>query len=286
MSEHKAKLPLEAIRHAVAEALNEDVGEGDITAALLPATMRARAHVISRQDAVLCGAPWFDEVYAQLDTGVEVRWQARDGERVASDQLLCTLHGPARAILTGERTALNFLQLLSGTATAAARFSAVVTGTGAVILDTRKTLPGLRAAQKYATRCGGCVNHRMGLYDGVLIKENHIAVAGGIAPAIVEARRQRADLSIEVEVETLTQLEEALAAGADIALLDNFELEELREAVRINAGRARLEASGGIGIDNVREIAETGVDRISIGAITKDVQAVDLSMRFEPASDS
>lgn len=264
----------------VALALAEDVGGGDLTAALIPETARAEATVISREDAVLCGTAWFDAVFRQLDPRVDIDWQATDGERVQPDQPLCTLRGPARALLTGERTALNFLQALSGTATLARRFADTVAGTGAVILDTRKTLPGLRLAQKYAVRCGGCRNHRIGLFDAVLIKENHIMAAGSIRNAIATARRLHPGVTVEVEVENLAELEEALAARPDIVMLDNFDLAALVEAVRITARRVKLEASGNVNFDTVRKIAETGVDYISIGGLTKDVRAIDLSMRF------
>lgn len=264
----------------VALALAEDVGGGDLTAALIPETARAEATVISREDAVLCGTAWFDAVFRQLDPRVSIDWQATDGERVQPGQPLCTLRGPARALLTGERTALNFLQALSSTATLARRFADTVAGTGAVILDTRKTLPGLRLAQKYAVRCGGCRNHRIGLFDAVLIKENHIMAAGSIRNAIAAARRLHPGVTVEVEVENLAELEEALAARPDIVMLDNFDLAALVEAVRITARRVKLEASGNVNFDTVRKIAETGVDYISIGGLTKDVRAIDLSMRF------
>lgn len=264
----------------VALALAEDVGGGDLTAALIPETAQAEATVISREDAVLCGTAWFDAVFRQLDPRVDIDWQATDGERVQPGQPLCTLRGPARALLTGERTALNFLQALSSTATLARRFADTVAGTGAVILDTRKTLPGLRLAQKYAVRCGGCRNHRIGLFDAVLIKENHIMAAGSIRNAIAAARRLHPGVTVEVEVENLAELEEALAARPDIVMLDNFDLAALVEAVRITARRVKLEASGNVNFDTVRKIAETGVDYISIGGLTKDVRAIDLSMRF------
>jgi nicotinate-nucleotide pyrophosphorylase (carboxylating) len=268
----------------VSRALEEDLGRGDLTAALIPANRTAQAQVITRDDAVLCGQPWFDEVFRQLDRRVRVEWAVRDGEAIRANQLLCTLEGPARALLTGERTALNFLQTLSGTATVTRRYVEAVAGTRTAILDTRKTLPGLRTAQKYAVRCGGGENHRMGLYDAILIKENHVAAAGSVANAVRLSRLNApTGVTVEVEVETIEQLREALAAGADRLLLDNFSLKRLREAVAETAGRAKLEASGGITIDNIRAIAETGVDSISIGALTKHVRAVDLSMRFNPS---
>lgn len=265
----------------VALALAEDIGSGDLTAALIPAQAQAEATVISRETAVLCGVAWFDAVFRQLDSSIQVQWQASDGQRVAPNQLLCTVRGPARALLTGERTALNFLQSLSGTATLARRYADLVAGTGATILDTRKTVPGLRLAQKYAVRCGGCQNHRIGLFDAVLIKENHIMAAGSITKAIVMSRRLHPRVKVEVEVENLAQLQEALTARPDIVMLDNFNLTTLAEAVRLTARQLKLEASGNVNFDTVRAIAETGVDYISIGGLTKDVRAVDLSMRFK-----
>ena len=265
----------------VALALAEDIGNGDLTAALIPESAQAEATVISREYAVLCGSAWFDAVFRQLDPRIHVGWQAADGDRIAPDQLLCTLHGPARPLLTGERTALNFLQLLSGVATLASRFADAVAGSDATILDTRKTLPGLRLAQKYAVRCGGCQNHRIGLFDAVLIKENHIMAAGSISEAIATARRLHPGVTVEVEVENLAELQEALVAQPDIVMLDNFDLAAMREAVRITAHQLKLEASGNVNFDTVRQIAATGVDYISIGGLTKDVRAVDLSMRFQ-----
>lgn len=270
------------IERNVAVALAEDVGAGDLTAMLIAPDVRAQARVISRVDAILCGTPWFDAAFLQLDRSVSVLWSARDGDAVRPNQLLCELSGPARALLTGERTALNFLQLLSGVATVASVYAKAVAGTRARIVDTRKTLPGLRIAQKYAVRTGGASNHRTGLYDGILIKENHIAAAGGIRASLEHAHRiAPPGVWTQIEVENLQQLEEALAAGARMVLLDNFDLDAMREAVRINRGRAELEASGGVTLETVRAIAETGVDRISIGSLTKDVQAIDLSMRFQ-----
>lgn len=265
----------------VALALAEDIGSGDLTAALIPESTQAEATVISREHAVLCGAAWFDAVFQQLDPRIHVAWQAADGDRITPDQLLCTLRGPARPLLTGERTALNFLQLLSGVATLARRFADAVAGSGSTILDTRKTLPGLRLAQKYAVRCGGCQNHRIGLFDAVLIKENHIMAAGSISEAIATARRLHPGVTVEVEVENLAELQEALVAQPDIVMLDNFDLAAMREAVRITAHQLKLEASGNVNFDTVRQIAATGVDYISIGGLTKDVRAVDLSMRFQ-----
>jgi nicotinate-nucleotide pyrophosphorylase (carboxylating) len=271
------------LSETVARALAEDVGSGDVTAALLPADARSRARVISREPAVICGRAWFDEVFRQLDRSVQVAWRVADGAAVAPGDTLCEITGPTRALLTGERTALNFLQTLSGTATAARRYAEAVAHTRARVLDTRKTLPGLRSAQKFATRCGGCLNHRMGLYDLVLIKENHILAAGSIAAALAAARRLFPALEVEVEVEDLPELDQALAAGADIVLLDNFDLAGLRAAVQRAAGRVRLEASGNVDLENVSAFAETGVDYISVGSLTKHVRAVDLSMRFLPA---
>jgi len=269
----------------VARALAEDVGGGDLTAALVPAGRTGRATVITREPAVLCGRPWFDEVFRQLDPAVRVHWAADEGADVAPNQLLCRLEGPARSLLTGERSALNFLQTLSGTATVTRRYAAVVAGLHCRILDTRKTLPGLRRAQKYAVRCGGGSNHRMGLYDGILVKENHIMAAGSIAAAVTAARASGARVPVEVEVETLDELRQALDAGADMALLDEFSLDDLRAAVAMSRshprGPIKLEASGSVTFETLRAIAETGVDFVSIGSLTKHVRAVDLSMRFE-----
>jgi len=264
----------------VALALAEDVGSGDLTAALIPESAQAEATVISREHAVLCGAAWFDAVFQQLDPRISRAWQAADGDRIVPDQVLCTLRGPARPLLTGERTALNFLQLLSGVASLAQRFADAVAGSGATILDTRKTLPGLRLAQKYAVRCGGCQNHRIGLFDAVLIKENHIMAAGSISQAIAVARRLHPGVTVEIEVENLAELHEALVARPDIVMLDNFDLAAMSEAVKIVDHQLKLEASGNVNFDTVRQIAATGVDYISIGGLTKDVRAVDLSMRF------
>ncbi|HTY04865.1 MAG TPA: carboxylating nicotinate-nucleotide diphosphorylase [Rhodocyclaceae bacterium] len=264
----------------VSAALLEDIGGGDLTALLTPAGHQAMGTVITRQDAVLAGQAWFDACFEQLDPAVEIEWHANDGERVKAGQTLCEIRADTRALLTAERTALNFLQLLSGTATTTRRYVDVVTGTRARIVDTRKTLPGLRLAQKYAVRCGGGNNHRLGLYDGILVKENHIIAAGGIPQALEKARQiANGDIFIQVEVETLAQLAEALAHGARMILLDNMDLAQMREAVAAADGRAELEASGGVKLDTVRAIAETGVDRISIGGLTKDLRAVDLSLR-------
>ncbi|RMP34876.1 Nicotinate-nucleotide pyrophosphorylase [Pseudomonas syringae pv. antirrhini] len=264
----------------VRRALLEDVGSGDITAQLIPAERLAKATIISRDAAVIAGTAWVDTVFRQLDPRVAVHWQVVDGERVSPDQALFHLEGPARSLLTGERSALNFLQMLSGVATRAKYFADIVAGTQVKLLDTRKTLPGLRMAQKYAVTCGGCHNHRIGLYDAFLIKENHIAACGGIAQAVTAAHRIAPGKPVEVEVESLGELKQALDAGADIIMLDELSLDDMREAVRLTAGRALLEASGGINDDTLRVIADTGVDYISIGAMTKDVKAVDLSMRL------
>jgi nicotinate-nucleotide pyrophosphorylase (carboxylating) len=269
------------IEQDVHHALAEDIGTGDITAQLVPADRQASAQVISREAAVICGRNWFETVFHHIDNRVHVHWQVQDGEQVSPGQVLCHLEGPARALLSGERAALNFLQTLSGTATLAQRYAAQTTDLATRILDTRKTIPGLRRAQKYAVHCGGCHNHRAGLYDAFLIKENHIAATGSIAAAVRAARELHGDLSVEVEVENSDQLQQALDAGADRILLDNFTPDAIRAAVAQTAGKAQLEASGGITLDNVRHYAETGVDFISIGALTKDVRAVDLSMRFE-----
>ncbi|MFA0997051.1 MULTISPECIES: carboxylating nicotinate-nucleotide diphosphorylase [Pseudomonas syringae group] len=264
----------------VRRALLEDVGSGDITAQLIPAERLAKATIISRDAAVIAGTAWVDAVFRQLDPRVAVHWQVVDGECVSPNQALFHLEGPARSLLTGERSALNFLQMLSGVATRAKYFADIVAGTQVKLLDTRKTLPGLRMAQKYAVTCGGCHNHRIGLYDAFLIKENHIAACGGIAQAVTAAHRIAPGKPVEVEVESLGELKQALDAGADIIMLDELSLDDMREAVRLTAGRARLEASGGINDDTLRVIADTGVDYISIGAMTKDVKAVDLSMRL------
>jgi nicotinate-nucleotide pyrophosphorylase (carboxylating) len=267
----------------VALALAEDIGGGDVTAALIPVERAGRATIVTREDAVLCGIQWADATFAQLDGAVRLRWAAAEGARIAPGQVLAELSGPARSLLTGERTALNFLQLLSATATAAQRYAARIAGSGCRLLDTRKTLPGLRTAQKYAVRVGGGTNHRMGLYDAVLIKENHIVAAGSIAAAVGRARAAGDAVPIEVEVETLAELQQAIDAGADIALLDDFPLQLLEQAVAVNRAARRplrLEASGGVDLDSIGAIAATGVDFVSVGAITKHVRAVDLSMRF------
>ncbi len=270
-----------AIEANVAAALAEDMGAGDLTAQLIPADRRAHATLITRQDAVLCGTPWFEACFKRLDPNLQIHWLAREGDRVSANTLLCEIDGNARAILSAERPAMNFLQTLSATATATRRCVDAIAGTKVVIMDTRKTLPGLRIAQKYAVTIGGGANQRIGLFDGILIKENHIAAAGGIAQVMAAAKKLAPPgVSIQIEVENLDELRQALEAGATLVLLDNFSVEQMREAVRFTAGRAQLEASGGITFEGLREIAETGVDRISIGGLTKNVQAVDLSLRI------
>lgn len=272
------------LANQVEAALREDLGAGDVTATLVPAAQRVHGGVITREPAVLCGRAWVDETFWQLDPKVQLTWRAADGERVAAQQLIFAIAGPARPVLSGERTALNFLQLLSGTATTARRFVDAVAGTRCQILDTRKTVPGLRTAQKYAVRCGGARNHRMGLFDQVLIKENHIAAAGSLTGAIEAARRDAAGIAIEVEVETLGELQEALSARPDIVMLDEFSLDDLRTAVELNrahGAHAKLEVSGSVSLEAARAIAETGVDYISVGALTKHVRAIDLSMRLD-----
>ena len=274
-----------SLQHAIAAnvraALEEDVGTGDLTARLIPAADQAKARVITREDGVLCGMAWFEACFAALDPAIRITWQARDGERIVAGQTLCEIVGPARALLTAERPALNFLQTLSGVASETRRYVDAIAGTHARIYDTRKTLPGLRLALKYAVKCGGGENQRIGLYDGILIKENHIAAAGGVRAALVAAfALASGKVSVQIEVESLAQLDAALAAGATLILLDNFDLAGMRTAVQQTAGRAQLEASGGIVLKNVRAIAETGVERISIGGLTKNLRAIDLSMRF------
>ncbi len=261
-------------------ALLEDVGSGDLTGKLVPDDMRVRARVIVREDAVLCGAPWFEGVMLALDQSIDIDWQYAEGDMMKTGSVVCTIEAPPRSLLTAERSALNFMQLMSGVATATRKFVDLVAGTNAAILDTRKTLPGLRQAQKYAVRVGGGQNQRMALFDGILIKENHIAAAGGVAKALAAAQALNAGVSIQIEVESVAELAQALEAGATSVLLDNFELPAMREAVAVNAGRARLEASGGVNLESVRAIAETGVDRISIGSLTKDIKATDFSLRI------
>ena len=262
-------------------ALEEDIGSGDITAELIDASETCQATLISREDAILCGTAWVDEVFRQLGGSVRIDWQATDGARISADQALCTLSGNTRQILTGERTALNFLQTLSGTATTTGHYVDLVAGTGVTLLDTRKTLPGLRTAQKYAVTCGGGANHRIGLYDAFLLKENHIAAHGSIVEAVRQARQRYPDRWVEVEVENFAELEQAIESGCDVIMLDNFSLADLRQAVSTVAGRCKLEASGGVSEDTLRSIAETGVDYISIGGLTKHLRALDLSLRVE-----
>jgi nicotinate-nucleotide pyrophosphorylase (carboxylating) len=268
----------------VERALEEDIGPGDLTAALIPADSAGRASVITREAALVCGIPYVQAVFGQIDPRVQIDWHIREGARVSQDELLCRIRGPARALLTAERTALNFLQLLSGTATVAHAYAERIAGTGCRLLDTRKTIPGLRTAQKYAVRVGGGENHRIGLFDGILIKENHIMAAGSIASAVEAARATGAGVAVEVEVESLEELREAIASGADIAMLDDFSLADMAFGVALNRRAARpleLEASGGVTLETIRAIADTGVDYVSVGSMTKHVRAVDLSMRFE-----
>jgi nicotinate-nucleotide pyrophosphorylase (carboxylating) len=272
----------------VARALREDIGSGDVTAGLIDQRSQARARLLCREPAVLCGRPWFDETFRQLDSTVAIRWRFDEGSEIAADTVLCELEGAARVLLTGERTALNFLQLLSGTATVTRRYVEAIRGSSCRILDTRKTIPGLRLAQKYAVRCGGGSNHRLGLYDMVLIKENHIAAAGSISQAIAAARRAAPGIKVEVETESLEQVREALSAQADIIMLDNFSLEQMRAAVELNRADQRpvqLESSGSVMLAQLRAIADTGVDFISIGSLTKHVAAIDLSMRIVATAD-
>ncbi|MBU2965172.1 carboxylating nicotinate-nucleotide diphosphorylase [Amphritea sp. 2_MG-2023] len=274
---------LSDIPATVRTALLEDIGDGDITARLIPAEQQAKARVISREDAIICGVSWVNEVFHQVDKSVKVNWLVSDGDHVKPNQTLFELEGPARSLLTGERSALNFLQTLSGTATISAYYASLIEGTGVKLLDTRKTIPGLRRAQKYAVSCGQCYNHRIGLYDAFLIKENHIMACGSIANAVATAKQNEPDKAVEVEVESFDELQQALDANADIVMLDNFDHAGLRLAVQKNKQHptpAKLEASGGIDQSTLRSIAETGVDYISIGLLTKDCKAVDLSMRF------
>ena len=273
-------IPAEFIHAQSKLALLEDVGQQDLTADLIPADAMSTATIITRENATLCGQLWLEQVFTQLDPSIKIDWSFNDGDKMQANDVICTLYGSARTLLTGERTAMNFIQTLSATATLARQYADQVADFNVQILDTRKTIPGLRLAQKYAVRCGCAYNHRMGLYDGILIKENHINAAGSILAAVQQARQLHPDIAIEVEVENFDELEQALDAQADIILLDNFDIPALTKAVNINRGRAKLEASGGISLANVSAIAETGVDRISIGAITKDIRAIDLSMRF------
>ncbi|MGR8947780.1 MAG: carboxylating nicotinate-nucleotide diphosphorylase [Gammaproteobacteria bacterium] len=273
--------PPAAIAEMVSAALHEDVADGDVTATLIDSTITCTAHVVCRDEAILCGTAWFDETFKQCDANSAVTWHSQDGDTMTPDKRICSITGNARAMVTAERTALNFLQTLSGTATATHRYVAETQGTNCRLLDTRKTIPLLRNAQKYAVSCGGGVNHRIGLYDGILIKENHIEAAGSVNNAIAQMRARRPEMKIEIEVENLRQVEIAIDAGADILLLDNFDIEDTRSAVDIAAGRVVLEASGGFELHDLAAVAHTGVDFISIGALTKHLHATDFSMRFE-----
>ncbi|OUR72630.1 nicotinate-nucleotide diphosphorylase (carboxylating) [Methylophaga sp. 41_12_T18] len=276
----ESSVPANVLETQVKLALEEDIGQQDLTADLISVNSKAIASIITRQDATLCGQAWVNEVFTQLDPTVKIHWNFNDGQRIKADQVICQLEGSARSLLTGERTAMNFLQTLSATASHAQLYADAVEGLAVQILDTRKTIPGFRLAQKYAVRCGGCHNHRVGLYDGILIKENHINAAGSIAKAVQQAKSLHPDVMVQVEVENFAELDQALATQADIVMLDNFNVADLIKAVGLNQTVTLLEASGGITLKNVRTMAETGVDRISIGAITKDIQAIDLSMRF------
>lgn len=271
----------QAIHTNVQHALYEDIGTGDITAQLIPEDKYADAQVITREDMVMCGSAWVDAIFQKLSKNLTISWKVKDGDLVSANSILFTISGPARAILTGERAALNFLQTLSGTATLSRHYAQLVSHTNVRLLDTRKTIPGLRLAQKYAVECGGCFNHRLGLYDAFLIKENHIMACGGITQAVEQARKIEHDTPVEVEVETMAEFDEALAAQADIIMLDNFSLEHLTQAVKVNSHQAKLEASGNVTTQTLVPIAETGVDFISIGALTKDCKAIDLSMRIK-----
>lgn len=288
MTGNPTMIPAELLRQSrvetVAQSLREDIGDGDITAMLIPEDRSGRAQVITRETATIAGRAWVEEVFRQVDQRVVLHWRVEDGDQVNPDQLLFTMEGPARSLLTAERSALNWLQMLSGVATMCSHYARQVAHTGVQLLDTRKTLPGLRLAQKYAVTCGGCYNHRIGLWDAFLIKENHIAACGSIAEAVKAARRIAPGRPVEVETENPDELEQALAAGADIIMLDEFSLDDMRRAVARTAGAAKLEASGGINSGTLVPVAETGVDYISIGALTKDVRAVDLSMRLDPIS--
>jgi len=274
-------IPHKHIETSVRQALEEDIGTGDVTGSLIPTTATSYATVITREDAIICGTAWFDEVFKQLDNRIQINWQVKDGDYVKAGQLLCELNGSTRSLLSGERAALNFLQTLSATASLAYQYVHTIRATKTKVLDTRKTIPGLRLAQKYAVSCGGGVNHRIGLYDAILIKENHIIAAGSIQQAVESARQQHPELSIEVEVENLDELQQAINAKVERVLLDNFSVPQLTQAVELNNQQLELEASGNVTLDNILSIAETGVDYISSGAITKDIKAVDLSMRFK-----
>lgn len=276
------KLPND-IESVVAQALAEDIGSGDVTAALIAPKAQGKAQVVCREDAILCGVAWFTETFRQVDANVQIHWNCSDGDQLSAGQVICVIEGCARSLLTAERTALNFVQLLSATASQSYRYAQLIAHTACKVLDTRKTIPGLRSAQKYAVLCGGGSNHRIGLYDRVLIKENHIMAAGSISAAVATAQQLHPELQVEVETESLQELQEAIQAQADIIMLDDYDLDAMREAVRITAGRIPLEASGGVNMTTIAAIAETGVDFISVGEITKHVRAVDLSMRFAQA---
>ncbi|GMR01432.1 MAG: carboxylating nicotinate-nucleotide diphosphorylase [Gammaproteobacteria bacterium] len=275
------QVPQSIIEENVFNALKEDIGEGDITAELIPHDNISLATVISREPCVFCGLDWFEETYRQIDEEILIDWCVDDGDSIEADQIICTISGSSQNIVTGERTALNFVQTLSATATVSARYATEVAGTDTRVLDTRKTIPGLRMAQKYAVSCGGCENHRLGLFDAFLIKENHINACDGIQNAVNEARFHNPDLKVEVEVENTDELQQAVDAGADRVLLDNFDIKTLKQAVKICRGKIISEASGNINIDNINDVAKTGVDYISTGALTKDIKAIDLSMRFD-----
>jgi nicotinate-nucleotide pyrophosphorylase (carboxylating) len=276
----KNTVPADLISSQVKLALDEDIGQHDLTADLIPLATLATATILNREPATLCGQAWANEVFKQVDPSITIEWHFNDGDALPTDSIICTLTGPARTLLTGERTAMNFLQTLSATSTLCQLYAQAVRGTNVQVLDTRKTIPGFRLAQKYAVRCGDCYNHRIGLYDGILIKENHINAAGSVSAAIDLAHQLHPSIPVEVEVENFTEMEQALAGKADIILLDNFDIPALIKAVKLNQGQAKLEASGNVNIDTVCTIAETGVDRISVGGLTKDIQAIDLSMRF------
>ncbi len=271
---------LHSVDEVAYQALHEDLGDGDLTANLLSEDAQIKARLTTREDAVLCGTCWFNSIFKKLDENIDIQWRVKDGDNIVIDQELCILKGSARAVLTGERTAMNFIQILSGTATATREYAKILEGTTTKLLDTRKTIPGLREAQKYAVRRGGGYNHRLGLFDGILLKENHVSAFGSIANAVSTAREHYPETPVEIEVETQDELQQAIDARADIIMLDNFSLQDIREAVIFTDGRARLEASGGFDMKTLRETAETGVDYISIGALTKHIRALDISMRF------
>ena len=273
-------VPANIISSQVKLALEEDIGQHDLTADLIPLSSMATATIINREPATLCGQAWLNEVFKQVDPNIQITWYFKDGDSLPTDSTFCELTGPARNLLTGERTAMNYIQTLSATATLSQHYAQQVLGIDVQVLDTRKTIPGFRLAQKYAVRCGGCYNHRIGLYDGILIKENHINAAGSVNAAISLAHRLHPGIAVEVEVENFEELDQALSGQADIILLDNFDISALKQAVERNQGQAKLEASGNVNLSTVRAIAETGVDRISVGALTKDIKAIDLSMRF------